>query len=249
MYAKRLIRSVVHIWTGLFLASALAHGAEPGNRPELTPLMNASANNDLRRVNQLIAQGADVRLRTKQGETALYEAIEHRQLNKDNLPIVEALLKAGADPNEVEIYGTSALLISLTRDHGNPEVTLLLLREGAKVPQVCGEGDSVLALATMDSNTEVMRALLKAGAPADCRGVHGETALYWAALNGEVDRVKVLLEGGADPTAKTGDGKTLIEVATTTNPERRVQQEFAKTRTVLSAALAKNSETKPLQAP
>ena len=120
------------------------------NRPQLTPLMNAAASDDLSRVEKLISQGADVRQRTKNGETALYEAIERLDLNRDNLPVVDALLRAGADPNDIEIFGTSPLIISLTRDHGNPAVTLRLLDAGARVPQNCGDGDSVLSLATQE---------------------------------------------------------------------------------------------------
>jgi ankyrin repeat protein len=239
MSVDRVVRYMAPAVLGLFLACPCAHGGGRSNRPDLTPLMNAVANNDLHLVNQLIAKDADVRQRTKQGETALYEAIEHRQYNNDNLPVVEALLKAGADPNEVEMFEMSALQVSLTRDYGNPEVTLLLLRAGARVPQTCGKGDSVLALATMDSSPEVIHALLEAGAPVNCRGTHGETALFWAALNGQVDRVAILLKGGADPTIPNENGKTPLDVATTTNPERRVQELFARTRELLSSAVKK----------
>jgi ankyrin repeat protein len=206
------------------------------DRPELTPLMNAAANNDLVRVRRLIEQGADVHQRTKEGETALYEAIERRDLNKDNLPVVDALLKAGADPNELEFTATSPLVVSLTRDYGNADVTLLLLRAGARVPQICDDDDSVLSLATMDSSLEVMHALLARKAPVNCQDKTGATALYWAALNGQADRVALLLQYGAYPHLTDKQGKTPLDYATTTNPERRVQDDFAKTRGLLGGA-------------
>jgi ankyrin repeat protein len=207
--------------------------------PKLTPLMNAARDNDLARLRSLLAIGSDVKVRTAQGQTALYEGIERTDLNADNLPIVDALLKAGADPNEVEFTGSSPLSVSLTRDYANPSVTLRLLQAGAKVPRDCPAGDSedsLLSLATMDSSLEVMRALIERGAPVNCRYM-GASALYWAALNGQTDRVHLLLKSGADPTIRVG-GKTLLEAATCTNPDRRVQASFGQTRKLLSEHLA-----------
>ena len=209
------------------------------DRPELTPLMNGAASNDLARVHLLLSQGADLHQRTKEGQTALYEAIERVDLNEDNLPVVDALLSAGADPNEVEFTSASPLAVSLTRDYSNPAVTLRLLRSGARVPRTCDGDDSMLSLATMDSSVDVMSALLTSGAPVNCQDKYGWTALHWAALNGETDRVAVLLTGGADPRLRDKEGKTPLDVATTTSPERRIQAEFAKTRELLKAALSK----------
>src|SRR5258708_5224731 len=104
---------------GMLVGCHSTTAAHYADSPELTPLMNAAASNNLVRVRRLIEQGADVHQRTKEGETALYEAIERRDVNKDNLPVVDALLKAGADPNELEFRAASPLVVSLTRDHGN----------------------------------------------------------------------------------------------------------------------------------
>ena len=43
--------------------------------PQLTALMNAARHNDLARVHKLLTEGADVKVRSARGETALYEAI------------------------------------------------------------------------------------------------------------------------------------------------------------------------------
>lgn len=210
--------------------------------PRLTPLMNAARHNDLARVRTLLANGADVKARTAQGETALYEAIERIDLNSDNLPTVDVLLEAGADPNETETYALSALSISLTRDYANPAVTMRLLSAGAIVPHDGGDGDSLVSLATQESSPEVMRALIQRGAPVNCR-YRGASALYWAAINGQTDKVQLLLQSGADATIQI-DGKTLLEAATCTNPDRRVQADFEKTRRLIRAALESTSPSK-----
>ena len=210
--------------------------ARYADKPELSALMNAAAHNDLSRMQTLLGQGADVKQRTKEAETALYEAIERRELSADNLPTVDALLKAGADPNEIEIFGLSALEVSLSRDYANPAVTLLLLRSCASVRQDCAHEHSLVTAATQESSLEVMKALIAEKAPVNCQGRDGWTALHWAALNGEADRVELLLRNGADPKLRNKAGQTPVDVATTSNSESRVQVEFAKTRELLRSA-------------
>jgi uncharacterized protein len=229
-----------------FLCSGCHAHASYGYKddPKLTPLMNAARHNDLPRVRTLLANGADVKARTAQGETALYEAIERIDLQADNLPIVDALLRAGVDPNERETYNHDALSISLTRDYANPAVTLRLLHAGAHVPRDCppaNSEDSLLSLATMDSSIEVMGALIAKRSPVNCQ-FRGASALYWAALNGQYDRVALLLQSGADAQQQDGKGRTILEIATTTNPDSRVQADFMKTRQLLQDAL---KSTKP----
>jgi ankyrin repeat protein len=209
----------------LVLAGALHACRGYKDRPNLTPLMNAAARNDLARVRDLLAHGADVKQKTDVGETALYEAIARYDPSINNLPTVDALLKSGADPNEREICDASALSISLTREHANPAVTLRLLEAGAVVPHDCGEGDSLLSLATQDSSLEVMRALIDRRAPVNCE-YRGASALYWAAINGQVDRVTLLLQNGADPTT-----------AKCANSGPGVKANFAKTCELIERAL------------
>lgn len=88
----------------------------------------------------------------------------------------------------------------------------------------------MLSLATQESSPEVMQALIEKGSPVNCL-CQGASALYWAALNGQNDRVELLLKGGAN--ARQQD----FDAATTTNPDSRVQDNFAKTRQLLKEVL------------
>lgn len=208
-------------------------GAPLQNDPQLTPLMNAAKHDDLPRVRELLEHGADLKARTAQGATALYEAIERPNPNADNLPVVDALLKAGADPNEVEFSTSNPLIVSLTRDYANPLVTLRLLEAGAHVPNECpphNSEDSLVSLATMDSSTDVIRELIARGGPVNCQ-YRGASALYWAAINGQYDRVDLLLKNGAEVRQED------LDAAHYSGTDSRVQSNFAKTHDLLSKAL------------
>ena len=142
-------------------------------------------------------------------------------------------LEAGADTNEAEFLTSHPLNVSLTRDYANPSVTLRLLQRGAHVPQECppqNAEDSLVSLATQESSIDVIRELIVRGSPVNCQ-FRGETALYWAALNGQYDRVELLLDSGADPHQLD------LDASSTTNPDSRVQGDFAKTRQLLKEAL------------
>jgi ankyrin repeat protein len=170
------------------------------DNPKLTPLMNAAAHHDLRRVQDLLTHGANVGQRTANGETALYEAIEDEDPGIDNLPTVDALLKAGADPNQPEIFDMSPLEVALTREAGSAGVVPRLLQAGAHVPRTCGKGDSLLSLEVQDiADPKITEELIQAGAPVNCRD--SGSALYAAAINGEVEIVQLLLANGADPVS------------------------------------------------
>jgi ankyrin repeat protein len=232
----RAMRGLRWVTVGVWLAAAVTGCKKPiADDPKLSPLMNAARVNDIERARRLIRSGADVREKTGLGQTALYEAIE-RQIREDNVPMVRLLLDSGVDPREKMIFGQSALNLSMSRDYANPEVTLLLIQRGAEVERGCPlDGDGQVAAATMESSVAVMRALLTRGASPNCQ-FRGMTALHWAALNGQADRVAVLLAGGADANIKNIRGQTALDVATTTNPDARVQADFEKTRQRLHQA-------------
>ena len=231
MRARQLATTIILLFASTVVAQ------QRGKQPQLNQLMNAARKNDLAQVRKLLASGANVNERTNNGETALYEAIERLNLNSDNLPVVKGLLDAGADPNETSIFGSRPLMLSLTRDYGNPDVTLLLLRSGAHVPRGCDRDDSSVSIAAQNGSANVVDALLKGGAAVNCQAVGGQTAFHWAAMNGFVDVVSVLLKGGADPNLRNTEGKTPLDVAVVTNPDTRVQQQFARTRDLLQTAL------------
>lgn len=119
--------------------------------------------------------------------------------------VVDALLEAGADPNQVVAAGSASASTALTRavDTGQPAVVLALLESDAD-PNL-GKWTPLLSAAT-NRSLELTRMLLEAGADPTICGFRGRTPLHQAAGNPAV--VRLLLEFGADVDARDDDGET-----------------------------------------
>ena len=89
------------------------------------PLVEAVANNDLKAVTALLAQGADANVKSNVGVPVLLVAIRG-----ESAPIVEALLKSGADPNVRDVDTDFTPLLEAM---GQLDIVKLLLAAGADV--------------------------------------------------------------------------------------------------------------------
>jgi ankyrin repeat protein len=229
-----LVKNCIYAPTIVIFFCAIGCQMPYADRPELSPLGNAARHQDVTRLNQLLANGAEVNTHEKQSETALYDALECAQPNCDNVPTIDALLDHGAAANTNLPWWGTPLTFSLTRQYGNPKASVELIRRGSVVSKTCNGGDTDLSLATQNVELEVMRALLENGADPNCANERGATALYWAAINGEAPAVELLLRFGANPNEVSRDGLSILDIAQTTNPDRSVQKKFQKTRAILT---------------
>lgn len=116
------------------------------------------------------------------------------------------LLIAGADPDQPDDHGTTALYAAAV--HGSTEVVRLLLSYGADPQLPGGAADEGLPLcaAACWNHIGVVEALLSAGADPDLpEPPHpeqigpGTPPLLWAVGNGHRETVELLLAAGADP--------------------------------------------------
>lgn len=123
------------------------------------------------------------------------------------------LLKAGADPNEKDSFGTPVLaVVAAERD---VDTVRLLLDAGADVDAVDALGATALMYA---GNEECVELLLKAGANPNKRTPDGLTPLmffralrgYWGDKQAVID---LLLQYGADPTLKDNYGMSAADYA------------------------------------
>ncbi len=191
-----------------------------------TALQWAVYDEDLPRVQKLLAAGADVAATNDYGATALSLAAE-----QGNARIIQALLKAGADASATNAEGQTALM-AVART-GNLEAAQLLLKAGANVNATeHWGGQTALMWAASQHQPEMLRLLLKAGARPDTLSVvhnwdrkvtaepreksmdrGGFAALHYAAREGCVACIKVLVKGGADINILDGQGTTPLVLA------------------------------------
>ena len=147
-----------------------------------------------------------------EGWSVLHHAILGN-FGERNLPIITALLRAGADPSARTKRGATPLHIAaFTRD----DLSLVkeLLMAGADVNARDEDGATPLHSAASSASPNVIAELLKAGAEVNARTTRGLTPLHAVAMAAkDPETVVILLDAGADPELETLAGITAFEFA------------------------------------
>jgi len=107
---------------------------------------------------------------------------------------VKELIAAGANPNAVDLDGSTALTIA-ARD-GRLEMARAVIQAGANVQR--NRPYNALRFASRGGHLKVVKLLVKAGAPVDARDTDGKTALIEAAKEGHASVVKSLITASAN---------------------------------------------------
>ncbi|HET9702795.1 MAG TPA: ankyrin repeat domain-containing protein, partial [Vicinamibacterales bacterium] len=126
---------------------------------------------------------------------------------------VRALLKKGADVNEAQGDGTTALHWAAMK--GDAELARMLIYAGANLRATTRLGSySPLYLAAKGGHAEIVAALLAAGADANAATSSGATPLMIAAAAGDTRTMTSLVENGADINATdSAKGETALMFA------------------------------------
>jgi ankyrin repeat protein len=171
------------------------------------PILDASGEGDLRRVDHLLSQGVHPDTARSDGETGL-----HRAAEGGHLAVAERLIESGASVDARTRAAVTPLMRAAKR--GRVALVSLLIRRGADPAAADGRRRTALHHAARDRHSEVARVLVKAGAPLDARNDDRETPLFTATDKGDREVTALLLESGADPSLPDRDGKTPLLVAT-----------------------------------
>src|SRR5215213_5317803 len=139
-----------------------------------------------------------------------------------------ALLEAGANVNDADAAGTSALVLAAHSDHG--QLAQVLLSRGAD-PNAAQAGYTALHAAVLRGNLELVKALVEHGADLNAPVRHGTAGRrlsadyslrhqmlgangFWlAARFGHPDIMRVLAAAGADALVVPADGTTALKAA------------------------------------
>lgn len=155
-------------------------------------------------VKALIAAGANVNARDKDGDTPLTEATYFGEID-----CIRVLIDAGAN-----VKGSPLQLIyAISRR--NIEGVRLLIAAGADVNAKTVGGATALYLPARDGYTDGLKEIVSAGADLNVKDDYGMTALMQASLVGNLDCVKLLLRAGADVNAKCVQRTTALDLAYT----------------------------------
>jgi len=182
-------------------------------RPEWTPLIIATLQNNLAIVTLLLAAGAKTEARDEEGRTSLMLAAQ-----KGFVEIAQALLAKGSDPTAKSYDGWTALIIACYAGH-TELVHILLARCGqADIKWRTKQGLNALAIAVGQHHMpggrmKIIKMLLSNDAKVDSRTLSGWTSLIKAAYGGHDDVMQLLLASGADINAAAQNGFTALIAA------------------------------------
>jgi ankyrin repeat protein len=147
--------------------------------------------------------------------------INEHGLRPGNLPLtvaisagdaemVRILLAGGANPNLVQMYGSTAMSYAVGERH--TEIIPQLLAAGAKAMPTDDSGHTPLGGAAAHGNIETLEVLVAAGARVQPHPA-GYSPLHAAVRNGQFEAAQWLLAHGADIDARDEGRETALHVA------------------------------------
>jgi ankyrin repeat protein len=205
------------------VSNLIKGGADVNTRDEgrlSTPLMWASRSGSLEIVRMLLAAGASIDVKDKQGRTALrWAQVAQTDPGRYNSELVNTLIKSGANVNVSDEYGTTPLILAAKLDL--TESVKMLLAAGAQVNAKDKLGDTALVAAFdsyYSSHTDSIHhptplttsTLIKAGADIHAVNSVGIPLLMLAARTNSLEALKMLLEGGVPVNVRDKKGRTAL---------------------------------------
>ena len=182
---------------------------------DVPPLVAACTNNNLRLVQYLVSNGADIHRLASQWGTPLCIAARY-----GCMVIAKYLLDNGADINAANMYGFTAFLMAsgVKTSFTNVEMLNLLIARGADMYCKANNGDTAHHLAAINGNVEVMKCLMTHGfipsySPADPTSEeYRPCPLYIAADLGNQEIVDILTDLPQCPSICKGEAYLLRSI-------------------------------------
>lgn len=170
-------------------------------------LVIAARAGNVDRVAKLLAEGASVNSRDRNGDSPLNTAA-----SKGDVALVEVLLQANPDINLANLSGVTPLMGATFS--ANAQIVRKLLAAKARIEPLDRVKKNAATYAAANGCTDCLVELLRAGTLVNDSLENDLTLLMWAAAYGHQDAVRILLSAGADRSMKDKRGKTASEMAT-----------------------------------
>jgi ankyrin repeat protein len=191
----------------LVLASLPVHAQRGADNININGQLVLAARAGLtQRVEALLAEGAQVNSRDRNGDSPLNMAA-----NKGNLQLVDVLLRAKADVELANLAGVTPLMSGAYA--GSPEIVRRLLAAGARADPVDRVKKNAATYAAGQGCVACLDELLKAGTPVNARMLNQLTLLMWTAGYGQEAAARLLLDRGADRKLRDDRGMTAADIA------------------------------------
>ncbi|XP_031626099.1 apolipophorins-like [Contarinia nasturtii] len=146
---------------------------------------------NLRAIEELLANGTDVNIRDRNGRTPLFTAARNgRHI------MVESLLRNGAHINLKDYYGAAP--IHTATSEGHKRVVEILIKNGIDKHSRDENGNAPINIAAQKGYEEIADLLLKNSVNVNNQDRDGKTALFTASSFGRIELVKMLLSHGAN---------------------------------------------------
>ena len=169
-------------------------------------LVIAARASNVDRVAKLLAEGASVNSRDRNGDSPLNTAA-----SKGDVALVDVLLRANADANLANLSGVTPLMGATFS--ANVAIVRKLLAAKALIEPLDRVKKNAATYAAANGCTECLTEMLRAGTQVSVSLENDLTLLMWAAAYGHQDSVRMLLSAGADRSMKDKRGKTASEMA------------------------------------
>ena len=125
------------------------------------------------------------------GTSILMYAIECNKIE-----IVKLLLESGADVNEPNFAGHTALMIACNKENYN--IVKLLVESDANINLANGNGNTALIFASRKQHLEIVKLLVESGADVNLPNNEKNTPLIIASSKSNFELVKLLVEANAN---------------------------------------------------
>ena len=165
----------------------------------------------------LLDHGANAKLETEYGETALHILSGGEYDSQEQgASTARLLLEHGVDVNAQKKNSFTSLHEAAFK--GRVEVTQVLLNHGANAKLETKDGETALHIVSrgeydsQEQGAVTARLLLEHGVDVNARKKNSFTSLHEAAFKGRVEVTQVLLDHGANTTLETEDGETALHI-------------------------------------